>query len=330
MTLTEESSPAVVALLLDDIAPPRLGTLLRAARKQRGLTRRDVAGRVGTTPGDLRRIERGDMAVPPHLVAELAECYGDDLAAQFATRMPIDVTERRVEVAGTVELAESEDTDEVLHTYVSIVARLRTSEPGTPIALRADDLVALSSALGQNPDRVEARIVELLGCSPHEAHSLHMEMLRRKLVVPVAGLVAGLAVVTGIGMVGMASASPTTNQPAPATATARDTRVVTMAAPVAPKPVATSATAAPAPAPAVETPAVAAPAVAAPAPAPATPETAAPAAPEETVAPAVADVEPVTTPAATPAVTPVKRPVIEPDDTPMSVPANETVTIIQP
>ena len=44
--------PGVVALLLDDLAPPRLGTLLRAARKQRGLTRRDVASRVGTTPGD--------------------------------------------------------------------------------------------------------------------------------------------------------------------------------------------------------------------------------------------------------------------------------------
>ena len=86
------------------------------------------------------------------------------------------------------------------------MARLRRSKPGTPIALRADDLVALSSALGRPSEDVEQRIVEILGCTPHEAHSLHAEMLRRKLVVPVAGLVAGLAVVTGVG-IGVTNAS---------------------------------------------------------------------------------------------------------------------------
>lgn len=304
MTLTEESSPAVVALLLDDIAPPRLGTLLRAARKQRGLTRRDVASRVGTTPGDLRGFERG-APVPPHLVAELAECYGEDLAAQFATRIPLEVDDRRIAVGHDVKLIESDETDEVLRTYVSIVARLRTSEPGTPIALRADDVVALSSALGQDADRVEARIVELLGCTAHEAHSLHMEMLRRKLVVPVAGFVAGLAVVTSVG-VGVAQAATNTAPRSPASISmpAPATYVSTPPTTVAAKPVVTPVTVAPA----VETP------------------TPAPVVTPTTAAPVVVEAEP----AATPAAQPLPRPVITPDDTPMSVPANETVTIIQP
>jgi hypothetical protein len=43
----DESSAGVVAILLDDLAPPRLGTLLRGARRERGLTRREVADRVG-------------------------------------------------------------------------------------------------------------------------------------------------------------------------------------------------------------------------------------------------------------------------------------------
>src|SRR5580704_6519120 len=70
-----EASEGVVALLLDDLAPPRLGTFLKGARKQGSLTRREVARRVGTTPAELRRYERGDTPVPADVIAALAECY---------------------------------------------------------------------------------------------------------------------------------------------------------------------------------------------------------------------------------------------------------------
>src|SRR3954453_8855729 len=196
----DESSAGVVALLLDDLAPPRLGTLLRGARKARGLTRREVAGRVGTTAGELRRYERGDAPVPPSLVASLAECYGEAMTDQLATRAPVQVDERRVVVGDEVGSLETTEDEEVLRKYVELVARVRQAQPGEPIALRADDLVALSSAIGQDTEHVEARIVELLGCTPREAHSLHSEMLRRKLVLPVAGFVAGLAIIGGGGV----------------------------------------------------------------------------------------------------------------------------------
>ena len=314
MTLPEETSSGVVALLLDDIAAPRLGTLLRAARKQRSLTRRDVANRVDTTAGELRRYERGDAPVPPSLVAQLAECYGEDLTAQFTTRAPVQVEGRQLMVGSQTRELPSTATDDVLGTYVAIVARLRRSQPGAPIALRADDVVALSSALGLGAEQVESRIVELLGCTPHEAHSLHSEMLRRKLVVPVAGLVAGLAVVTGVG-VGVASAS--TNTPAPPaahSAPAPATHVDAVPTTVAPAPT-TPVTAAPAPTPA------------------APPSTVAPAPDPAPVAEPAAAPTPTTEPAAeetTPAVHPLPRPVITTDTTPMSVPPHETVTIIQP
>jgi transcriptional regulator with XRE-family HTH domain len=312
MTFTEEASSGVVALLLDDIAPPRLGTLLRAARKQRSLTRREVASRVDTTPSALRRYERGDTPVPPSLVAQLAECYGEDLAAQFATRAPVQLDTSSIVVGDEAEPLDSTDADEVLGTYVGLVARLRGSQPGAPIALRADDVVALSSALGQATDHVEQRIVELLGCTPHEARSLHAEMLRRKLVVPVAGLVAGLAVVTGVG-VGVASASTSPHHAAPTEASAVVAHVATTTPTTAAPKEATPAppvTAAPVP-------------VATPAPAPAaTP------APEPAAIPAAAPAT--TSEPAQPAATPVTRPVIAPDDTPMSVPPHETFTIIQP
>ena len=197
MEHVDESSSGVVALLLDDLAPPRLGTLLRAARKHTGSTRREVAQRIGTTLSDLRRYERGDSPVPPHVVAALAECYGDALTTQLATRAPIQLDERRLVVGAESRALESDDSDELLGRYVEIVSCLRKSPPGEPIALRADDLVALSNALGRDADHVEARIVDLLGCTPFEAHSLHSEMLRRKLVLPLVGLVAGIAMVSG-------------------------------------------------------------------------------------------------------------------------------------
>lgn len=300
-----ESSPGVVALLLDDLAPPRLGTLLRAARKQTGSTRREVAERIGATPGDLRRYERGDTPVPPHLIAALAECYGEELTAQMATRAPIQLDDRRLVVGTESRALESDDSDEMLAQYVEIVSRLRQSQPGEPLALRADDLVALSNALGQDGARVEARIVDLLGCTPFEAHSLHSEMLRRKLVMPLAGLVAGLTMFSGAGM---AHASADTQAPA------RDATGHVAAAHIAAGHIAAghvvTAVVAPAPTTVVVTP----------------PTTQAPAATPATEAPAPesADVPEAEAEATQPA------PVIEPDDTPMSIPANETVTIIAP
>jgi transcriptional regulator with XRE-family HTH domain len=297
-----DSREAVVALLLDDLAPPRLGSLLRGARKRGSLTRREVAARVETTTSELRRYERGDTPVPARMIASLAECYGADLTSQLATRAPIEVEPHRVVVGNRAAHLESVDDDEVLTKYVGLVQRVRNSQPGEPIALRADDLIALSSALGHDSAEVEARIVELLGCTAREARSLHAEMLRRKLVVPVAGLVASLAVVTGVGVAAASTGTPAhTTHPA-----ARSTPTTIVAAPVT--------------VPHVDTPA----------PAPAATE-----APTTTEAPATTEA-PTTTPAPTPETpavatpAPLPRPVITPDTTPMSIPPHESVTIIEP
>ncbi len=296
-----EAPDGVVALLLDDLAPPRLGTLLRGARKRSSLSRREVAARTGTTPGEIRCYERGDAPVPARVIAALAECYGAHLTAQLATRVPIAEDTTQILVGSEVDPLDLEGDDDVLQKYARLVQRVRHAQPGEPIALRSDDLVALSRALGHDPEQVEARIVELLGCTDREARSLHAEMLRRKLVVPVAGLVTGLAVITGVGVAAAATvgggAHPTTppasTAPAPTSATA-------------PAPPVTDA---PAPVAAPETPTTEAPA-------PPTTE-----APPTTQAPA---------PAPVPAAAPEPKPVITTDTTPMSIPAHETVTIIQP
>ena len=325
MNLVDESSPEVVALLLDDLAPPRLGTLLRAARKQTGSTRREVARRVGTSPSELRRYERGDAPVPPTLIAALAECYGEDLTAQFATRAPIQLDAHHLVVGTEAQALESDDSDELLRHYVEIVARLRQSQPGEPIALRADDLVALSNALGQDAEYVEARIVDLLGCTPYEAHSLHSEMLRRKLVMPIAGLVAGIAMMSGAGMTN-ASAGAAAPDPTGQVATA-DIAVAHIAAGHIAAGNDVTTVDAPAPTTVVVKPPIT------PAPTPAAPSAAPvsepPVEPPVSGPPVPEVAETSETPEAEAQATDAP-PEIAADDTPMGIPDNETVTIISP
>jgi transcriptional regulator with XRE-family HTH domain len=187
----------VVALLLDDAMPPeRLGALLRAARKRRGMTRKQASAVAGTTAVKLRRYERGDKQVPPAVCARLAECYGDDLTAHVPLRVPPQIGEHAIVVGGE-ERTVGPDPDDVIAGFVDIVQRLRDAEPGEPLALRATDVVALAGALGRDRDEIERRIADALGCSQTVARTLHAELLRRKVILPVAGLAAGIAAFAG-------------------------------------------------------------------------------------------------------------------------------------
>lgn len=301
----------VVALLLDDAMPAeRLGALLRGARKRRGLTRKQTAVLVGIKPLALRRYERGEKLVPAEVCARLAECYGDDLSAHVPRRVPPQIGAGAIAVGG-LQQPVGPDVEDVIAGFVDIVQRLRDAEPGAPLALRATDVIALAGALGCDRDEIEQRIADALGCSPTVARTLHAELLRRKVILPVAGLAAGVAAFAG--------AAYTTHTPASGarieTSTV-DTTVTTAVRPTttttAP-PVTTSTTAKPAPVP-TTAPAVTAAAV------PPTPPTTAPHHTDATVPPdqQAADV-PVS----------LAPPQPDPNDPPVSILPGETpITII--
>jgi transcriptional regulator with XRE-family HTH domain len=186
----------IVALLLDDAMPPgRLGELLRAARKRRGLKRKQVAARTGTTADQLRAYERGTLEIPADVCTRLVECYGDDLLAHVPRREPLPVT-----AAGS--------EDEILTDFVQLVRRLRRAKPGAPLPLRAADVAALASALDADPGTIEQRIMDVLGCSRDEARTLHRELLRRKIVLPVAGLAASVVAIAGVQAAQASSGRP--------------------------------------------------------------------------------------------------------------------------
>ena len=98
--------------------------------------------------------------------------------------------------------------------------RLRNSAPGDPLALRTVDIIALAGALGSDRDEIEQRIAEVLGCSRAEAHACTTSCLRRKVILPVAGLAAGMAAFAGVAYAAQPSPTPSTVQIQPIVATA--------------------------------------------------------------------------------------------------------------
>jgi transcriptional regulator with XRE-family HTH domain len=300
----------VVALLLDDAMPPeRLGAILRAARKRRGMTRKQVSAIAGITAVKLRRYERGDKQVPADACARLAECYGDDLAEYVPQRVPPEIGDGEIVVAG-IQRTVGPDTEDVLAGFIDIVQRLRDTKPGEPLALRASDVIALGGALGHDPEEIERRIAEALGCSPKAARKLHAELLRRKVILPVAGLAAGAAAFAGAAYTTRTPASGARLETSTVDAAASTVPPVTTKATTK---VTTSTTAKPAPT------TTAAPGVVPP-PAPTVPPTTAPKPTEATVP---ADQQPADVPVS------LAPPVPDPNDPPVSILPGETpITVI--
>jgi hypothetical protein len=225
---------------------------------------------------ELRGYERGDQPVPPDVYARLVDCYGDVVPARVAAR----VADGELIVG---DQARTVDDYEIARVYVELVQQLRRTKPGDALPLRVDDLVALATALDTDADVIEQRMIDMLGCSRGEAKALHRELMRRKIVLPVAGLAAGIAAVAGM------QAAAAHDAPRPGPVVAPPTTAITMAPPsteasttvvaptttVAPRPVVSTAP----------------------------------------TAPAVVHHAPPPTPPATPPSTAMPRPVISPDDT---------------
>jgi hypothetical protein len=84
--------------------------------------------------------------------------------------------------------------------------------------LRTVDIVALAGALARDRETIEQRIADALGCSPVEARRLHAELLRRKVILPVAGLAAGMAALAGAAQAPSSSGTSVPTEPVVATA----------------------------------------------------------------------------------------------------------------
>lgn len=91
----------------------------------------------------------------------------------------------------------SADRGDLLASYTAVLRAVRDARPGGEISLRTADLEVLATAVGADGHDVEARIRSLLGCTTAEAKRVHRELVRRRLLRPVAMLAVGSAIVWG-------------------------------------------------------------------------------------------------------------------------------------
>ena len=181
------------------VPPARLGHLLLAAREDRGETRAQVAARLGegATEALLEEVEAGRVDLTDRDMAALTAAYGVATSelVPSRSRLVIDLANGTVAVAGERRAFATDDPDEVLTRYLSLVYALRGLPAGTPVPLRDLDLAVLGQALRIGAGEVEARLVGLMQ-DPDDRVETTTRDLRRRLVVPAAGL---LVAVTAVG-----------------------------------------------------------------------------------------------------------------------------------
>ena len=208
-------SEDVVALLLADEMPAeRLGEIMRASRKRKGWKRKHVAELVDISARRLRAYEEGTQPIPPDVCAQLVDLYGDHVAANVSRRDVPRIDQGWLVVGEEHHALRDVTVTDVVASYADVLQRVRQAPAGEAVPLRAADLAALSTALDTDAETIERRIMEALGCTREEARTLHRELLRRRVVLPVAGLAMGVVAFAGIQAAAANNSDPV--PPAPA------------------------------------------------------------------------------------------------------------------
>ncbi len=149
------------------------GTRLEAARRAAHLSSRNLAKQSGVAPQRIGELERG-AAVPTDreigVLAQVCQVSVFDLVTPGATLRVLTADDPSG--AGAVDGVDARDA--LLREYLSMVVELRAGRLIAPPTLRRDDVVELATALGDTPEAVEARLLELLereAQQPEEAAS---------------------------------------------------------------------------------------------------------------------------------------------------------------
>ncbi|MFO7590171.1 MAG: helix-turn-helix domain-containing protein [Acidimicrobiia bacterium] len=160
-----------------------VGRHLRELRRERGLSRADVARSAGLTKRELAAYERGSTEIPDHELFCLAGSCGVDVDDLLPGRDDLRVgsSGSSLTIGNRTQAAAGSGPDDVLRTFADMINQLRVLVPGAPVPWRAEDMTALAQALGGTPASIEARLVEVTGASREEAAQM------RAILVPTAG-----------------------------------------------------------------------------------------------------------------------------------------------
>ncbi|MEZ5140927.1 MAG: helix-turn-helix domain-containing protein [Acidimicrobiales bacterium] len=179
------------------VPPARLGRLLAQRRAAASRTPSELAAASNGwfTVADLAAIEAGERTLSDTEVSAVTELYGvapGELVPERSA-LTIDLDERHIAAGAEARRLRGRDPepDEVLATYLSLLYSLRHATPGTPLVLRQADVAVLSRALQLGTAEVETRLGGLMA-DPDRLVATRTDQLRRRVLVPVAGVVVAV------------------------------------------------------------------------------------------------------------------------------------------
>ena len=128
------------------------------------------------------------------------------------TPVLLDATTGRLRMgAAERPVQDPSDRDQVYSAYLSLLYAVRGARRGKELPLRAADLDALLAIVGDDPETIEQRLVQLMGCTVEEASLLRRVLLRHRALTASVSMAAGISAFALVGP----SAADTALTPAP-------------------------------------------------------------------------------------------------------------------
>jgi transcriptional regulator with XRE-family HTH domain len=171
----------------------RLGALLARRRELHGYSVADMARQSGGrfTESDLLAIESGTVSVNDAAIEALSLIYEFNSSTPTQSRSKLIIADdEEVPFGLASEAFDDALIETVLQRYLALLYLLRTAEVGEPLRLRTDDCAMLAMAFNATETDMTERLMIMMETQV-EPISRQAELMRRRLVVPAAGLLVG-------------------------------------------------------------------------------------------------------------------------------------------
>ncbi len=198
------------------VPPVRLGRLLRNRRVDRSLSLTELSREPGgLSIALLEDIEQGRAPLDEQTIAVVASLYDIDANALAPQRseLIIDLEEGLLSLGEHRSVIANSPSDQVLAKYLAIVYALRDLPNGSEIPIRQLDVGVLAHALEAERSAVEDELNSLMTEQTNVVEAVGAK-IRRRLVVPIAGIFVGLTAVGGLVLVA-AEPQPATSEEIP-------------------------------------------------------------------------------------------------------------------
>jgi hypothetical protein len=175
----------------------RVGWLVARARAVAGIADRDLAASLGVPLRAVRRWERGDLVPTDDEIEAIASACGTRITELLPRRASVSydpgtgimrMGDQAVAMPGSML-----DNDTVLGAYIGMVRRQRGLRADQDVKVRSEDLEALAEALDLDDEELEERLIRVIGMSRTQAAAVRAHLLRRRLAVPMVGMLAALS-----------------------------------------------------------------------------------------------------------------------------------------